>query len=129
MTAEQALRDYRAVCKEMEILLGKSMVVVSDTVKGSSSDWPYIEQAVTVEGVNATESDRVRRRIEELRRKREAAERIIEQAPNSKTRIPMELYYMRGLKWHQVAAIMGGDESVDSVRKRVERYLKGRKVK
>lgn len=107
----------------------------TDTVKGSSASFPYTKQVFKVEGIADTararrvliERDETLEIIDNLR-ERAAIEykrltREISEIDDSLTRQVLELRYVNGLPWQQVAACIGGNNTADSVRKVAERYI------
>lgn len=118
-------RQYRAMRKEMELLRDEleRMETLTDTVKGSSAEWPYTSHTMRVQGKHAAAEERVRQKVRELAKRCERVERAIDRAPNSAVRCVLTMRYLRGMKWGQVAAAMDED-SEDSVRKMAEGYFK-----
>lgn len=125
-TLRQDFKEYRsnrAEIAEMKQQLG-SMEQLSDTVRGSSSEWPYIQQAITVKGRNASEETKIERQIRELELRCRRVDEAITRAPNSMTRRMLRLRYKHGLRWAEVAARMGGDVSVDAVKQRDREFFR-----
>ena len=107
MTAEK-LNQYRAVCGEIEDLtarkrrLERRSVVISDTVRASSTAFPYTEHVVKITGVAARHVNRIAR-----------ARRVI------------ELHYIKGRTWREVARTVYGSPLYESAaRKFAERFIK-----
>lgn len=121
----EEFRQYKHMRKEMELLQEEleRMETISDTVKGSSPEWPYTEHTMRVQGRHAGAEERVRQKVRELARRCERVERAIDKAPNSAVRCVLTMRYLRGMKWAQVAEAMDED-SEDSVRKMAEGYFK-----
>lgn len=118
-------KQYRAIRREMALLTDEleHMETLSDTVKGSSTEWPYTEHIMGVHGRNAGAEEKVKRQIIALTERCLAVEKAVSKAPNSKIRCVLTLRYLQGMKWQQVAAMMDED-SEDSVRKIAEGYFK-----
>lgn len=129
-TVRQEFEQYRAMRARMEFLQHKLREApkVTDTVSGSSAEWPYTKQCVTVTGVDRRQVSAIRRESDGLRRRCENVEKAVRGAPNSRLRMILEMRYISGETWADVAravpAVRGGGESTeDGVRKSAERYL------
>lgn len=117
------MRQYRPLLKEIELLSKKldklqerayNVPEVLGKVTGSSKDFPYIEEHITVQMDEPKESDEISRlmRINERRLdKAEAARLEIEQfiaaIPDSTDRQIFELSFLEGKKQREVADVVG----------------------
>lgn len=121
----EEFRQYKHMRKELAVLQDEleRMEVLTDTVKGSSANWPYTEHTMRVQGRNANDEVRVRAQMKELTRRCMRVEEAVKKAPNSTIRCVLTLRYLRGMKWRQVADALDED-SEDSVRKIAEGYFK-----
>lgn len=117
--------QYRAAVKELEVLRHRlaGMRRLTDTVRGSSAEYPYTEHTITVEGRNAAEETALREEIRELEDKLRRVDEAIRRAPNSTIRMALRLRYQEGYRWRDVAAYMGRDVGEDAWRKMVDKYL------
>lgn len=104
------------------------MEQLTDTVSGSSTEWPYTQHPVTVCGRNAAEEVKMLAEIRELEQALKAVEDALRKAPNSSVRLMLELKYVDGLRWEEVAQAMGEDVSGDAMRKREEAFFEGLEV-
>lgn len=135
---KSVLSDYIDACeflketeKEIKKLEGKRRVV-QDKVKGSNPEWPYEERSFALGGVVETEadSDRLRheRRLREIQR--EAAEGLKLQVEEWMLTIPFRMQriikykYFNGLSWDEVATLIGGRCTENSIKKEFERFIK-----
>lgn len=125
MVMREEFRQYKHMRKEMDVLQEEleRMEVLTDTVKGSSTEWPYTEHTMRVQGRHANEEVRVKKQLEALAKRCRRVEDAVKRAPNSSIRCVLTLRYLRGMKWRQVADVMDED-SEDSVRKMAEGYFK-----
>jgi hypothetical protein len=106
--------------------------IVTDSVRGSSPYFPYIEQRFKIEGIDYKDYDRrlkrlkkqLKRRIEELMDLVEEINGFIEGIDDSLIRQAILLKYVNGLSWEEVAACVGGGNTAEGLRKRVQRFLK-----
>lgn len=104
------------------------MAEITDTVKGSSAEWPYVKQTMTVCGRNAAEELKTVAEIHQLEQACRAVEDALRKAPNSTVRLMLELKYVDGLRWEEVAEAMGEDVSGDAMRKREEAFFESFEV-
>lgn len=119
--------QYRAMGKRVELLKKqlKDMERLTDTVKGSSAEWPYTAHTMTVQGRNAAEETEILKKIEALRGRRAEVRRIIEAVESEETKLMLELKYICPVKlsWDEVAAEMGENVSGEALRKRAEKFF------
>ena len=102
-----------------------------DSVKASQTDWPYIEYAAKIEGADIQEyarklrrrQRRLDRRVKELMDLVDEIEEYINTIDDSLTRQAIMLKYVNGLEWRQVAAHIGGGNTAEGLRKRVQRFF------
>ena len=134
---DAAKEEFEDACKEVR--------KVSDTVQGSSTDWPYCLHTMTIEGASAdVRKNRTRARkgaasaisrlwdrkaacVEELDR----LTAYIDSIGDSEVRQILTLRYIVGcngkaMPWADVAAHMGPYATADSVRKIHDRFLGGK---
>ena len=103
----------------------------SDSVKASQSNFPYIEYTAKIRGADIQEYNRklrrlqrkLNRRVEELMDLVEEIEEYINTIDDSLTRQILSLRYVNGLTWEQVAASIGGGNTAEGLRKRVQRFF------
>lgn len=127
-TLRQDFKEYRSRRKEIRELKKKlgSMEHLTDTVMGSSDEWPYIQHPITVQGRNAGEETKILNQIKKLEDKCRRVDDEIEKAPNSLTRRMLRYRYQDGLKWAEVAAKMDADLTEDAVKQRDRKFFKDR---
>lgn len=110
--------------------------VLSDTVQGSSPEWPYCLHTMTVAGIPDATGKRGEYRkalakavsqiwdmAERRERQRNRLLACIDGIENAEMRLILTLRYIDGLKWPEVAARMGPDYSEDGIRMSVKRFL------
>lgn len=127
-TLRRDFKEYLSNRREIEELKRQlnGMEHLTDTVRGSSSEWPYIQGPITVQGRNASEELRTIEQIQRLVQRCRRVEEAIQTAPNSMTRRMLRLRYKQGLKWADVAAQLGDDVSVDAVKQRDQEFFRGK---
>lgn len=133
------LQEYIDACelvketeKEIRKLNQKKKTVIQDSVKGSSHEFPYVEQHFKVQGTTFTVKDDSRLRYEEklLERQKAKAEQIKLQVEewmltiSSRMQRIVRYRYLEGMTWEQVAAKMGRKATADSVRMELNKFLK-----
>lgn len=132
------MRQYRPLLKEIELLSKKldklqerayNVPEVLGKVTGSSKDFPYIEEHITVQMDEPKESDEISRlmRINEKRLDKAEADRLeIEQfiaaIPDSTDRQIFELSFLEGKKQREVADAVGYSEG--RISQKISEYLK-----
>ena len=97
--------------------------MITDTVRGSSAEWPYTEHPITLCGRNAQEETETISQIQALETECRQVEEAMRKAPNSSLRLILELKYMDGLSWDGVAETLGEDVSGDAIRKRADEFF------
>lgn len=132
------LQDYIDACellketeKEINRLNQKKKAIIQDGVKGSSHEYPYIEQRFKVQGTAFTVKDDSRLHHEEklLEQRKAKAESVRRQVDEWLLTVPIRMQrviryrYLEGMTWEQVAAKMGRRATGDSVRKELERFF------
>lgn len=117
---EQRIDRLRERALDVPTVLGK--------VKGSSRDYPYIEEHITIQMDEPRESDEIRRllaikrgRLERAKREAVEIEELIAAIPDSVDRQIFELCFLEGLKQWEVADEVGLEQS--SISKRITVYL------
>lgn len=106
--------------------------IVTDSVRGSSPYFPYIERHRKITGIDYQTYNRkverlkrrLQRRVDELMDLTTEVYRLIESVEDSLTRQAIMLKYVNGLSWSQTAAHIGGGNTAEGLRKRVQRFFK-----
>lgn len=106
------LDQYRDLCREIKYLEEKIKKLPKEVsiVKGSSSEFPYLERRSRVEGPGKEE--KVLRKILYQRRARCLALKhqiyeFIDGIDDSRTRLVFELRYIDGWSWQKISMYMG----------------------
>ena len=105
---------------------------VTDSVKGSSKHFPFVEHSIMITGADVKGHDRKARRLkaqlerrkEELLDKRVEIEEFINTIDDSLIRQMIALRYINGYEWEQVAAHMGCGYTAVYLRKCHERFMR-----
>ena len=123
------LKAYRSICREIsEKNIERKNNLVCGAVRGSDSEFPYVQHTITVEGLNATEANnKLLERIQKLEQQKKHTEDFVNQIEDSLTRRIFEYRYIKGdyrPSWTRVAMLIGGGNTADGVRMVHARYLK-----
>ena len=124
MTLER-LKQYRSLVREIDELeqQHKEQWLQRDTVKGSMTEFPYIETTVTICGYNPRVSAQLRMRQNRLLSERLAIERFIDEINDSLTRRVIFMRYVQGMSWNKLARNVPGN-TPDSLRMLVTRHMR-----
>lgn len=121
--------QYRAMGKRIELKKQelKGMDRLTDTVRGSSPEWPYTAHTMTICGRNAAEETEILKLITQLESRRAVVRRLIEHVKEENVKLMLELKYTEGgyKSWDEVAAEMQETEDVsgDALRKRADKFF------
>ena len=137
---KRILIDYIDACKiveetkeEIRKLKKNRKRILTDTVKGSSHDFPYTLQTYRTEGLaysvvkNPDELDRLEETLKERLQNAEKIKHDVEVWLNT---IPMRMQRIirykifEGLTWAEVAIRMGRQATPDGIRKEYENFMK-----
>lgn len=124
-----SFEQYRAMGKRIELLKRQlnGMECLTDTVKGSSPEWPHTAHTMTVCGRNAAEETEILKEIERLKNRRAEVRRIIGGVDDESEKLMLELKYTEGSyrSWDEVASEMQEtkDVSGDALRKRADKFF------
>lgn len=134
MNKEQ-LSQLRYLKREIEMLKKQiediDLTMTTDTVKGSSPYFPYVEHSIKIRGIDYKGYNekierlqrKLNRRVEELIDLVEDMNDYINNIDDSLIRQILTLRYINGLEWKQVAESIGGNNTADSVRMMHNRFL------
>lgn len=132
---KQKLSQLYYLNKEIELIKQQiqeaDYVMTQDSVKGSSTEFPYTQHSIKIYGADIKDFSRKMKRLKnKLLRKlsefmdlRDEIDEYIESIPDSKIRMILTLRYVNGLNWRQIAFSIGGNNTEDSVKKVAYRFL------
>ena len=99
---------------EVANLKTKSAQVVSDTVQGSSNEYPFTQHPISIRGCDASTREKYEQkktllynRITELEQKKAEISQWIDSVPQVRMRRLLRYRYIDGLKWPGIAARLG----------------------
>lgn len=133
------LQEYIDACelikdteKDIRKLNQKKKTIIQTNVKGSMSEFPYVEQHFKIQGTTFSIKDDAQLRYEEklLEQRKAKAEQVKLHVEEWMLTIPSRMQrivkyrYLEGMSWERVAARMGRRATADSVRMELERFLK-----
>ena len=100
--------QYRAMRQEIAALRRqRAALYVTDTVRASGSEHPYLAHTVAIAGKDQRLTRRIDARIERLRRRCEAVENTIVAEEDSRDRLVLSLRYLEGSSWREIGQRMG----------------------
>lgn len=126
-------KEIADIKKRRDKLIKQKVLVLKDSVKGSSSFFPYTPTTFKIEGVQSKDSrnqklDQYDRLLEDFENQlldlKIEIEKYIETLADSRIRRILRFRYIDDLGWVQVAYEMGENATEESVRKEHERFLK-----
>lgn len=122
--------QYRANRLDIERTKEKlnGMQFLTDTVTGSSVEYPHTKHTMTVSGRNAEEEEKLRGHIADLSCRMRSVEKLKDGIKNTNMRLMLELKYMDETpkSWDEVADVMQLVEkgvSGDALRKRADKFF------
>lgn len=136
---KQILQDYVDACEliketeqDIQRLSKKKKTIIQTNVKGSNPDFPYQEQHFKIQGTPFTYTEDGQLRIEEilLEERKTAAENKKHQVEEWMLTVPARIQriirfkFFQKKSWEEVAVLMKGKATADSVRKEFENYMK-----
>lgn len=116
MTREQ-LEKYHDIAVRLKEL---KSTVVSDTVKGSSSSYPYISHSITIHGVR--KDAKAQAEAELLEQEKGTVDGFIEGITDIRARNILDWKYRKGMSWNDIAARTG--RSHNSEKEYIYRFFK-----
>lgn len=117
------IRWNRTIARHQKSLVNGELDTV-DSVTGSSNDFPYLEQTITIEGCDVKREAHLKTKMSNLADKCKRIEAYIENVKDDELRDILRLKYIMGYSWPKVARKMRCGVSADAARMRVERFLK-----
>lgn len=114
---KEILEDYRYKLMELR-RYNQGKENVTDTVIGSSSEYPYTSHPISISGVPEE-----RNKMEaELKEQCASIKRFIAELPNSYYRLLVQYRIMEGLEWKDIGSIL--NKSENAVKKDYSRLLR-----
>ncbi len=129
------LKQYRYLIDEIKDIKAEISVLSNnqsvDVVKASYDEFPYTEHSVTVKGLNKATANKKQKLINKKQRKLQELEELknrinefIDNIPDRRVRNIIILKYIKGYSWQRTASLIGGNNTADSCRKALSRYMK-----
>lgn len=143
------LETYRATCNEIKVLqeqydrlLEKEHDIrQTDTVKGSSPEYPYLPTVIKLEGLpvagskavekikkqrQKTQTDILNKKLT-LERQRAAVECWLETVDDPNIRCIIRLYYIEGYSYEKICKFLGTEGDGSTQRKQINKFWKDKK--
>lgn len=131
---KEYLKEYSNLKKEiksLELRISKleNSKVVSDSVKGTSQYFPYIEKNYKIRGLDLRTQKKIDKLLELLSIRKERLldivleiEKKVDNIKSSRIRLIFQYKYLDNFSWRKIALLIGGTE--DSIRKEHDRFLR-----
>ena len=126
---KQKLEQYAAAKIEMGLIDVElhRFHTVTDSVRGSMTEYPYLTRRVAIEGVDLSVSGLLYAKRERLAGLRREVEQFLAEVEDSYVASLIRLRYVEGLKWEEVADKMnehGAQYTGSGLRSTLHRFLK-----
>ncbi|MVB11167.1 hypothetical protein CAFE_18740 [Caprobacter fermentans] len=116
MTREQ-LENYHDIIVRLKDL---KTTIVTDSVKGSLDEYPYINHSVTLHGVRRDE--KARQEVKLLEQEKNAIDGFIDGITDVRAKTLLDMHYRKGWSWCKVAHETG--YSMEANKKYLKRFWK-----
>ena len=116
MTCDE-LSNYRDLAARLKFL---THTEVTDTVNGSSEDYPYTQHSIMLRGIAC--DDKTLSEVKLLHEKLNALDAYIDGITDVRARTLLDLHYRKGRSWARVASDTG--KSMDANRVYLQRFFK-----
>ncbi len=111
------LENYHNIVVRLNIL---QTTVVTDSVVGSSPDYPYVAHSITLHGVR--KDDAAVSEVSELTRKKAALDAYIDGIEDVRAKTLLDMHYRKNRSWARIASDTG--KSIDCNEKFLQRFFK-----
>ena len=115
---KELLEQYPDICAEIKELEQQMRSPVTDTVSGSTEDYPFTQHPISIRGVPPG----LREQRDRLLQQKEEIEAFVAGLKESKQRRVVTLRVLKGLSWPCVSAKMGhrySESGVKSIYRRI----------
>lgn len=120
---KSAKAEIKSIHKELQEL--PDYIEGMDTVKGSSSEYPYTEHPVTIRGlIPNPRKERLLRRLESLERLVLDADEFMDGIEDVNIARAIRLHFFGGHPWWKVAEMFNEGKVGEAYRKKVLEFLK-----
>ena len=135
MDLKTELSQYNDIKKEIKELEAKIEKIKKtdktvDVVEGSSDKFPFVKKHFKIEHIDKVKNDTLKmyysilqNRYDRLLEVQTRLEVFIDEIPTSRLRRIFEYRYIEQFSWIKVARLIGGNATVDSIRKEHDRFL------
>lgn len=103
--------------------------IQNDSVKGSMTDFPYIEKTFHIQGIDIGNEQQIEKERELLQQRINQAKELKNEVEAYLNTIPLRMqriiyfHIFKQMSWEEVATRMGGKCTGESVRKEFERFM------
>lgn len=110
------LEEYHNISVRLKIL---KTTIVTDSVVGSSADYPYVAHSITLHGVHC--DDETIKEISALEHKKAEMDAYIDCVMDTRAHLLLDMHYRKNRSWARISAETG--YSVDSNKKYLQRFF------
>jgi hypothetical protein len=116
MTREQ-LEKYHDISVRLKMLTTE---IVTDSVKGSSDEYPFTSHPISIHGV--CRDMKSLKEVESLTRQKNKMDSYIDSISDVRARALLDMHYRKKMTWNEIEAQTGGSTNAD--KKYLQRFLK-----
>lgn len=116
MTREE-LEKYHDIAVRLKLL---TSTIVTDTVAGSSDEYPFTCHPISIHGLRR--DDKTRREIQLLTQRKSEIDNFIDGLEDVRVRMLLDMKYRKNLSWKEIEAATGGSHNADL--KYLQRFFK-----
>lgn len=113
----EQLENYHDIVVRLKEL---KTTIVTDSVKGSSSEYPYTSHSITLHGIQR--DSKTLNEIKVLEQKKNAIDGFIDSLTDIRAKTLLDMKYRKGWNWAKISAVTG--KSDISERKYLSRFFK-----
>ena len=120
---KSAKAEIKSIHRELQEL--PDYIEGTDTVKGSSPEYPYTEHPVTIRGhIPNPRKEKLLTRVERLERIVSEVDAFLDGIEDVNIARAIRLHYVNGQEWWKVAGKMGLEVTAGALKKKTLRFLK-----
>lgn len=102
------LEEYQDVIHALKL---QKSTVVTDSVVGSSIDYPYTAHSITLHGVQC--DDKTIAEVKRLEQKKARLDALIDGIVDERAKALIDMLYRKGMSWNEVEAKTNGSYNAD----------------
>lgn len=120
---KSAKAEIKSIHRELQELT--DYIGGTDTVKGSSPEYPYTVHPVTIRGlIPNPRKEKLQKRLERFEQLVSKIDAFLDAIEDVNVARAIRLHYVNGQEWWKVAGKMGLEITAGSLKKKILRFLK-----